>query len=292
MPNPWEMDWSKSQAAQSAGEPAPTPKPWDMDWSKASAAPASKSVVDAYKSGGVKAAASQIADNTKAAWNYNPSDEQKMEAAKHPVTGMEDPAYQYGVGFLSPTNPVKGLASMLKSGKAKVSAFLSSEEGLHPVIEAVESAAPVADGAKKLNLNLNALKMNEPLFQGASGAGEAAATAGPEMRQVIDPFTKVRKMVPVEGAATQAAPVESLGKESFLPEFSKASATGAAVGGFVAHKLGLPVEAGVYAGAKAAPYAVKAYMKTSQGLIPILEHSGQELGALTRAGIAASELKK
>lgn len=42
--------------------------------------------------------------------------EMLSQAAKHPVTGMEDPAYSMGVGMVVPSNPLAGLGSMLRKG--------------------------------------------------------------------------------------------------------------------------------------------------------------------------------
>lgn len=46
---------------------------------------------------------------------FNPPESVYMEAAKHPITGMEDPVYQ-AAGLVAPTAPFAGLGSLFRKG--------------------------------------------------------------------------------------------------------------------------------------------------------------------------------
>lgn len=251
--------------------------------------------------GAIKEGASQLVTNAKVASNYNPSEEEKMNAAKNPITGMEDPAYVYGAGLVSETSALKGLGNLIKSGKAKITGLFSSEEGLHPIIEAADEASPlnpfkedifsmrasregmkptlpdlraarVAEAAPKLNLNLNPLKMNEPLFP------PSVTQAAPEVAETA--------------AETSHGGVANLLHHLHVPTSANAAGTlaGGYVGGKVAEEAGIPKEYGYLAGAavgsKAGPMAVRAYLKTANGLLPIIEAHGAALNAAARAAIA------
>lgn len=60
-----------------------------------------------------------IKPGLKSFMEYNPSHEQMMEAAKHPVTGMEDPGFQ-AIGLLSPTSGAASLMELLGKGPRKL----------------------------------------------------------------------------------------------------------------------------------------------------------------------------
>lgn len=217
------------------------------------------------------------------------SDNAKMaEAANNPVTGMEDPVYKYGVGFLGPTSGLKGIANLLKSGKATISGFLSSEHGIHPIIEAAEEAGQVAPSSP----------FAKDIFSGG-GSAAPAVTAAPEtgqaMKQIFDPFTKTTKMVPATTAAAPEAVAATPSTESpgMLSKLMKtahlgtsSNAVGAAIGGYAAHKAGMPEVAGAIAGGLAGPMAVKAFIKTQNGLMPIWEVNQPFLSQEGRAAIS------
>lgn len=257
--------------------------------------------------GAIKEGASQLADNAKTAWNYNPSEEQKNIAAKNPVTGMEDPAYVYGAGLVGETSALKGLGSLLKSGKAKISGLFSSEEGLHPIIEASEETSPLSPFKKdifSMRATREGMKPTLPDLRAAST--EASQTIPEGMKQVFDPFTKTTRMIPV-ASSEASAPIEA--SESSHGTLDKllhhlnvpasSQAVGAMAGGYAggqaAEEAGIPKEygylAGAAAGSKMAPMAVRAYLKTANGLLPIIESHGPAINAAARAAIAKEGTK-
>lgn len=62
-----------------------------------------------------QSAQSSPIDNLKKLLSYNPSHEEEMKAVQHPITGMDDPAYQLA-GLVSPNNAIVGAGKALKSG--------------------------------------------------------------------------------------------------------------------------------------------------------------------------------
>lgn len=263
-----------------------------------------RSVSDAFRAEGIKGATNQIATNAKAAWNSNPTEEQKNEAAKHPITGMEDPAYQYGVGLVGQTNALKGLGNLLKSGKAKITSLLSSEHGLHPIIEAAEETSPLNPYTKDIFSMRATREGMQPTLPDLRAARAAVPETEVAMREVFDPFTKTTKVVPVSASTSEAAPVaEAASKQSgssfgnlihklHLPASSQAA--GAAIGGYAAHKADLPHWAqlgAAAAGAKAGPLAVQAFLKTKDGLIPIMEMPAVNAAARAAAATQSGENK-
>lgn len=269
--------------------------------------PDTRSVSDAYKADGIIGAIKQVGKNAKSLSNFSPSNEQMMNAAKHPVTGMEDPAYVYGAGLVSETSLPKALASAFKAGKAKITGLLSSEEGLHPIIEASEEVSPLSPFKQDIfpmraSREGMAPTMREQMASIVDPKNPAtlAETPIPEgMKQVFDPFTKKTRLIPIKAAeaAPEAAPVASEaaqhsgGVKDLLHHFipSSPSAAGAAAGAYAAHKADLPEWAGALvgaAGAKGGTLAVKAFLKTSQGLLPIMESGAPALNAAARAAIA------
>jgi len=231
---------SDDQLAQIAGsKDSPPPQDLshlsDVDLQKIANPSISNSIKSTFNYNPDRGVLGTLADNAKSAINYNPSKEEIMNAAKTPITGMEDPAYTIGVGMTSPNSAIKGLQSLLQSGKAKITGLLSSEHGLHPIIEAAEEAAPAAEAAAK-----------------HSGG-------------ILGAITHHMQAIPM------------------------------AAGGYAGHKaaeeLGLPGEAGAMAGmaaGAAGPMAVKAFMKTAQGLIPVME-TYPAIGSALRAGYAAKK---
>jgi hypothetical protein len=234
--------------------------------------------------------------------NNSPMGQNQKTFAMNMASGaMANP--DLAISEMSPT--MGGISDMVKSGKAKISGLISAKEGLKPVIEIADDSGAAAKGYK---LNLNALKMNEPLFQGLKPVIEIADDSGaaakgyklnlnalkmnePLFQNVAQPAAEAAPEVAAKSVASEAIPGKEVIQEAAhhlgLP--SKAQAAGGVAGAFIAHHLGLPEWMGAVAGAKTAPYVVNAYVKTANGIMPIIEENSSMIGNLGRAAVATEQ---
>lgn len=236
----------------------------------------------------------QMAEKIKAGGKLSSDDISDLakEAASptNPVTAKLVQGIQSGLVGENITPAIAGIKSMFSSGAAKITGLLSSEHGIHPIVEAAE------EGGSKINPDyLNFLKKDSPMFKPAEAAVAPAAPLATEAIAAAEgskgPLSIGTKDI-FNGGGEGAAPAPKLSDESHgvishilehMGVPTSAAAARTVVGGYIGHHMaeeaGLPGWMGAGLGAmggmaagKAYPLTIKAFSKTADGLTPIFEN--------------------